>query len=471
MSTPAKPEKSKSKRERQDWLIVLLILLLGFCCVLVAGQYALRFAPSWQVDTDMESNIDLNSEFLTGKPQEFFEPLDPAILTQPGWVNGNVFLTPGADFVTGTPATALASTSTVPPTVPGTVTAVTNTVAVTSTIVPTNTLVWIPLPATSTPRPPPPPADTPTSASPPSVDLHIAMNDAGVISYLPGDPVTYTIIVTSTSTFDVIGATVTDFLSAQITGASWSCVAAGGATCSPGGAGSINNDVVNIPATAGASLTYTISGTVSAFSVGPLSNTASVAAPVGIIESNGTDNIATDTNAGPNAGSGGQINIGPGDGVWDAQGAGTSIVMVVSPAIVVDGNGDDDLVFYERIAAAVPPAVPPATDPRVDLDVVRVRISSDGSTWYTVFYWGDGASDTNTNVALPVTGSAGTFCAAEIDNCQIPVGRLYNSTGITINVDIPGIPAGSYSWIEIYAPGAPADTDGAADIDAIQILP
>ncbi|HET9913076.1 MAG TPA: hypothetical protein VFQ13_14370, partial [Anaerolineales bacterium] len=163
MSTPAKPEKPKKERERQDWVIVLLILLLGLCCVAGAGQYALRFAPNWQLDTDMESNIDLNSQFLTGKPQGFFEPIDPAILTQPGWVNGNIFLTSGA-FTPGTPLPT-STASTLVPTAVGTTAVATNTVVVTNTTVPTNTLVWIPLPATSTRRPPP--EDTATNTSPP----------------------------------------------------------------------------------------------------------------------------------------------------------------------------------------------------------------------------------------------------------------------------------------------------------------
>jgi hypothetical protein len=77
-----KPKKSKPERERnerQDWAIVLAILLIGLCCVAGAGQYALRLAPNWMLDADMGSNLDLNSEFLTSKPVDFFEPLDPAI--------------------------------------------------------------------------------------------------------------------------------------------------------------------------------------------------------------------------------------------------------------------------------------------------------------------------------------------------------------------------------------------------------
>jgi len=76
----SKPEAKK--RERRDWLLVILILLLGSLCVLVAGQRALLASPNWTMNANMESSIDPNSGFLT-KPTDLFEPVDPAILTQP----------------------------------------------------------------------------------------------------------------------------------------------------------------------------------------------------------------------------------------------------------------------------------------------------------------------------------------------------------------------------------------------------
>ena len=79
----SKPENER--RERKDWFIVLLILLLGFLCVIVAGQRALLASPSWTLKANMGSGIDPNSDFLT-KPIDFYEPVDPAILTQPAWV-------------------------------------------------------------------------------------------------------------------------------------------------------------------------------------------------------------------------------------------------------------------------------------------------------------------------------------------------------------------------------------------------
>src|SRR5512145_2884891 len=91
------------ERERRDWMIIPIILVIGFLCVLVAGQWALRFSPRWQLNANMDSNLDPNSDFLTSRPNGFIEPVDPSILTQPAWAD--FFLTPGASFATKTPFT------------------------------------------------------------------------------------------------------------------------------------------------------------------------------------------------------------------------------------------------------------------------------------------------------------------------------------------------------------------------------
>jgi hypothetical protein len=439
MSTPAKPEASKPERKRQDWLIVLLILLLGFVCVLVAGQYALRFSPTWQADTNMESNIDLNSQLLTGKPQDFFEPVDPAILTQPAW--SNIFLTPGASipFINQTPLPTSPNANTEVPTLIGTTAVPTNTVAVTNTTVPTNTLVWIPLPNTPTRRPPP--ANTPTDTPIPDVDLQISMTDRGV-SYLPNGILIYTVVVTNNSGSIVNSVPVAVLLPVEIVTASWTCSMAGGATCT--GAGSNNiNDIVNLPAYA--SVTYTITADIPAVGT-PLNGSASVTTPGGYNETAPLDNTAAESTTALTS----EINIGPGDHSWTNPGSGGSYTILLETPIT------SDFIYYERYA-------PGSTD-HVDLDWVQILISQDGITWHQVFYWGDppppGTSDTNTNVALPVGGE----CPTEADNCSIH--GLYNDTGITINITSLGL-SGSYPWIQINCPGADTGSDG-CDIDSIE---
>ncbi|HMB25400.1 MAG TPA: hypothetical protein VKP08_21305, partial [Anaerolineales bacterium] len=203
----AKPETEK--RERQDWLIVLLILLIGFMCVLGAGQRALFSAPNWTLNANMESGIDPNTDFRT-KPVGFFEPIDPAILTQPAWVR--VFLTPGAKFVTGTAPVGPVADNNVPTQGQGTSTVpVTYTLPVstgTGTTVPTKTFVW--LPATKIPPAkdtnPPPTNTLPPSA--PDADLWIQMTSA-TNTYSAGSTVIYTVIVTNDGPDTIPNAVIT----------------------------------------------------------------------------------------------------------------------------------------------------------------------------------------------------------------------------------------------------------------------
>src|SRR5512132_3077453 len=96
------------EQERRDWFIIPIILIIGFLCVIIAGQWALRFSPTWELNTNMDSNLDPNSDFLTRRPSGFIEPVEASILTQPAWLN--LFLTPGASFATGTPFPTLTLT-------------------------------------------------------------------------------------------------------------------------------------------------------------------------------------------------------------------------------------------------------------------------------------------------------------------------------------------------------------------------
>jgi len=138
-------------RERMDWkIIVILILVIGMVCVIVAGQLALRFSLSWQLATNMESHLDPNSAYLTRRPSGFIEPVDASILTQPGWID---FLTPGVSILTGTPFPITPTTS---PLTPTTVSLPTATLAAS----PTNTLIFIPWNPTATQTRKPKPTKT-----------------------------------------------------------------------------------------------------------------------------------------------------------------------------------------------------------------------------------------------------------------------------------------------------------------------
>ena len=133
--------------------------------------------------------------------------------------------------------------------------------------------------------------DTDTLAA--SADLSITKTD-GVTSATPGGSVTYTIVASNAGPSAVTGATVADTFAAAFTSESWTCVGAGGGTCTASGSGNIN-DTVNLPV--GASITYTVSTTISASATGSLINTATVTAPAGVTDPTPGNNSATDIDA------------------------------------------------------------------------------------------------------------------------------------------------------------------------------
>jgi hypothetical protein len=91
-------------------------------------------------------------------------------------------------------------------------------------------------------------------------DLQVTMT--GPASVLQGSPVTYGVTLTNNGNYSLDtgnAPTVVDNLPASITGATWTCVGAGGATCDASGTGNINTTNVTLPANG--SVTYTITGT------------------------------------------------------------------------------------------------------------------------------------------------------------------------------------------------------------------
>jgi uncharacterized repeat protein (TIGR01451 family) len=125
-------------------------------------------------------------------------------------------------------------------------------------------------------------------ATTPQADVAITKTD-GVTTATPGGSVTYTITASNAGPSDSPGTNVFDPFPIGLT-ATWTCAGAGGGTCSAGGSGNIN-DTVNLPA--GASVTYTASGTIDPAATGTLSNTAFATASV--TDTNTANNSATDT--------------------------------------------------------------------------------------------------------------------------------------------------------------------------------
>jgi uncharacterized repeat protein (TIGR01451 family) len=124
----------------------------------------------------------------------------------------------------------------------------------------------------------------------PSADLSITQND-GVTSAIAGGSTTYTITASNAGPSNAASATVADTFPASLT-CTWTCVGAGGGTCTASGSGNIN-DSVNLPSVA--SVTYTASCTIASSATGTLSNTATVTAPAGVTDPTPGNNSATDS--------------------------------------------------------------------------------------------------------------------------------------------------------------------------------
>jgi len=123
-------------------------------------------------------------------------------------------------------------------------------------------------------------------------DLSVTKTDA-VDSLVAGLTDTYTITVANAGPSAVTGAPVVDTFPAALTAVTWACAATDGGSCAlASGAGNIAT-TVDLPA--GASATFTATGTVAPGATGTLANSATVAPPPGTTDPNPGDDTATDT--------------------------------------------------------------------------------------------------------------------------------------------------------------------------------
>lgn len=157
-----------------------------------------------------------------------------------------------------------------------------------------------------------------------SADLAITKTD-NVSTAMAGGSVTYIITASNVSGSAVVDATVADTFPAGLT-CTWTCLGAGGGTCTAAGAGNINDATVDLPV--GASVTYTATCAVSASSCsGTLVNTATVTPPAGTTDPTPANNTATDTDtlAGQS-----DLSITKTDGVTSATAGGSVTYTIVA---------------------------------------------------------------------------------------------------------------------------------------------
>lgn len=437
--------------------MIIVIILIGFVCLIIAGWTAIRFAPSWQLSSNMDSRLDPDSDYLTNRPQAYIEPVSQSILTPPLWMN--IFQTPGASVPQRTP---LPTRTTVPvmtsPVVPVT------TIPAVPTLSPTNTLIYIPASPTHTQRPPAQDTDTPTATpTPVSIEADLAITkDNGIAMYSAGSVLTYQIIVSNSGPAPVTGAIVRDNLPTQFSDWSWICTAqnAGASGCDAVARSPVNfSDTVDLPS--GASIQYTVTVQVLKTASGELVNTAEVITPAANIERDPSNNIASDTDQFLATSTLPVGNIGETrDDVTAVLTSGSYTTLMFSTPLVVSGHAGYDLVYYEKLNGT-----------GIAMDLVALELG-DGNNWYPIFYWGDDMPDTNSNMDISVIGGPETDNRDFTSSPAADV--LYNGTGIAIELDTV-VPPGTYPYIRVISPPTAAysngvDLDGGGEIDAIAIL-
>ncbi len=255
------------------------------------------------------------------------------------------------------------------------------------------------------------------------VDLAITKTD-GVTTAVPGQSVTYTIVVSNAGPGDAVGATVTDALPAAISSATWTCVASGG-SCTASGSGNIS-DTVNVPV--GATLTYTVLATIAQSATGSLVNTATVTAPAGVTDTNLSNNSATDTDTlTPQA----DLAISKTDGVTSVNAGGTTTY-----TIVVSNNGPSN-VTDATVTDVLPAAITSDT---------FTAVGGGGASGFTA----SGSGNINDTVNLPTGGTITYTLQANIAS---------NATGNLVNTATVTAPSG------VTDPNA--SNNSATDIDTI----
>jgi uncharacterized repeat protein (TIGR01451 family) len=112
-------------------------------------------------------------------------------------------------------------------------------------------------------------------------------------SAVPGQIVGLTLVVTNQGPSCMNGATLAAPFPASLTDVSWTCAASSGSSCAVGGTGSIGDSSVSLGAEGTA--TYTVTARVADTASGLVISSATVTAPAGTTDPNGTNNGASAT--------------------------------------------------------------------------------------------------------------------------------------------------------------------------------
>jgi len=122
--------------------------------------------------------------------------------------------------------------------------------------------------------------NTATDADPltPQADVGVTNSD-GLISAIPGMPLTYTIVVTSAGPSAAPNTLISDTFPAELNNVTWTCAASGDVICPANGSGDLN---VIVTLTADSQLTFIVTSEIDPAATGTLTNEASLTLAAGL---------------------------------------------------------------------------------------------------------------------------------------------------------------------------------------------
>jgi uncharacterized repeat protein (TIGR01451 family) len=187
---------------------------------------------------------------------------------------------------------------------------------------------------------------TETDTAKPTVELSVTKTDESA-TYIPGNPVTYTIVVTNSGPSDLVGGTVTDLLPAVASSGTWTTSTTGGATVLPISGGNNINATVNIPK--GDSVTFTYIVQTKSDAIADLVNTVVVTPP----EGQGSSTSSTDRDTATP-----QVDLA----VAKTRTSPLPVIAgeVVTYSIVVSSNGPSSITTFTGNDISVPGLISPS---------------------------------------------------------------------------------------------------------------
>lgn len=179
-----------------------------------------------------------------------------------------------------------------------------------------------------------------------------------VAACIPGESVSYQLVATNSGPSDATGAALSDSFASELTNCTWTCVAAGNASCPAAGVGSINT-AVDIDAGGGNSVTFAAVCDIDPSARGTngddsdsLGNTASIATEAGTLNdpapgnNSSTNTCALDTDA--------DLTLTVSDSGYDPVAAGTPAGVVYE--LTIDNAGPANAIEGDVTLSATLPA-------------------------------------------------------------------------------------------------------------------